>query len=326
MNVLADRHHAGLWESLELLAKRLGWTLYTPKGLLWYSSGVWNFGRYHWGDDRLAQQFLNPDQPDHDPEFPDRKINLISLPEALEIEWDLVIATVEDNQLGFYQFAKEHNARYAVHVGNTNQRIETAFNPLILNASEAPGGVHIGEEFDSDGLFRYCDPVRRLTPEPWVASFVNCFNSMATWPLFEEAKALASDINWSVYGIDGPDGVLKPIARLAGTMAANDWAWHDKEHGDGFGHVLHYWAAIGRPLIGHGHHYAGKNGHRYWRDLETCIDLDKHSVAEAVEIIRTITPEKHAEMCRAIRAEFDRETDWAADAADVAAALAMVPA
>jgi hypothetical protein len=32
VNVLADRHHSGLYHSLQLLAARFGWTLYTPVG------------------------------------------------------------------------------------------------------------------------------------------------------------------------------------------------------------------------------------------------------------------------------------------------------
>lgn len=361
MNVLIDRHHAGLFHSLQLLGDRLGWTVYTPIGQLWWEAEYWNFGRSHWGDDRLAQQFLNPAQfpaipvrhpylntaevlnriahPFADPEFPTRDINLVTLPQAIEMTWDLVIATVEDNQLGFWRFAKEHNARYAVHVGNTNQRVDTAFNPLILNASEVPGGVHIGEEFASDNLFGYREPFMLPSNErpaahpgpPWtphVSSFVNCFTSMATWPLFEEARSLQPDWHWKVYGIDGADGVVKPIDTLAGAMSASDFGWHDKEHGDGYGHVLHYWAAIGRPLVGHASHYAGKNGHRYWRDLETCIDLDRHSIPETLQLIRELSDDglRYRAMCQAIRAEFDAETDWAGDARKVAELLEAVPA
>ncbi len=40
MNVLADRHHAGLYRSLQLLGDRLGWNLYTPVGMDWWDAGV----------------------------------------------------------------------------------------------------------------------------------------------------------------------------------------------------------------------------------------------------------------------------------------------
>jgi hypothetical protein len=316
VNVLCDRHHAGLFHSLQLLGDRLGWTVYTPVGRLWWDAEYWNFGRHHWGDDRLAEQFLNPNQPPADPEFPDRSILTVSLPQAMEMTWDLVIATVEDNQLGFYRFAKERGAKYAVHVGNTNQLVHWNLEPLVLNASEVPGGVHIGEEFDSDGMFGYSEPHRSDSPR--IASFVNCMPQIACYPLLQEAQALLPEAQWRIFGIDGPDGVLKPISDIANTMRSADWAWHDKEHGDGYGVVLHAWASVGRPLIGHASHYFSKTGARYWLDGVTAIDLDQHSIPEAVEMIRTMTPERHREMCRAIRATFDQETDWEADAQRVA--------
>ena len=112
-----------------------------------------------------------------------------------------------------------------------------------------------------------------------------------------------------VYGIDGPDGIVKPLSKSLDIMASVGWGWHDKAHGDGFGHVIHGWAAIGRPLIGHASHYRGKMAERFWVNGETCIDLDRHSIGEAVDIVLSITPERHLEMCRAIRALFD-EIDW----------------
>jgi len=151
------------------------------------------------------------------------------------------------------------------------------------------------------------DPIafRPVTERRTAASFVNCMPFMGRcWDLLQEAQGLGLSVR--VFGIDGREGIVKPNTALVDLMASVGWGWHDKGQGDGYGHVLHTWAAVGRPLVGHASHYAGKMGERFWRDGETCIDLDKHSVAETVEIVRTITPERHAEMCRAIRAEFER--------------------
>jgi hypothetical protein len=105
-------------------------------------------------------------------------------------------------------------------------------------------------------------------------------------------------------------------------MAGSAFGWHDKHQGDGFGHVIHDWAAIGRPIIGHAHHYRGLMAERFWQDGVTAIDLDRHSWNEVAEIIRTMTPEKHREMCEAIRAEFDK-IDWDLEAAAVAELLGI---
>ena len=318
MNWLVDRHHAGLFHSIQLLGDRLGATIYTPTGHAWWDDSIWQFG-LGYGDDRLAQQFLMPELTEtYDPEFPDRLIRGVTLEQARTMDWAVVMAAVQDNQRGFARFAREVGAKYAYHVGNTNQEIAWELEPAVINASEMYGGVKVGEEFDSDGLFGFTPP----TGDRLVSSFVNCMPQIACYPLLTQAQA---SLDIKVYGINGPDGNLKPIGAIAGAMAASDWGWHDKEHGDGYGHILHYWASIGRPLIGHGSHYKPKMGNVFWRDLETCIDLDKHPLEQAIEIVKSIAPADHAAMCRNIRDIFERETDWQADADRVAGMLGLVP-
>jgi hypothetical protein len=306
MNVLADRHHSGLYHSLQLLARRLGWTLYTPIGHEWWDADYWAFGRSTYNDDRLAQQFLmgvpGPDglgvPPDG--EFPDWPIPTVTLATARVMPWAYVIATVPDNEAGFHRFASEVGARFIVQVGNTGQYVDWRLNPLVLSSSEMPiigRGVVYHQEMDP---ITYRPPTEIRT----AASFVNCMPFMGRcWELLREAYALGLPVK--VYGIDGEDGIVKPNTALVDLMAGVGWGWHDKAQGDGFGHVLHTWAAVGRPLVGHASHYAGKMGARFWRDGVTAIDLDQHSVAEAVEMIRSMCPCRHADMSRAIRAEFE---------------------
>jgi hypothetical protein len=319
VNVLVDRHHSGLFHSIQLLGDRLGWEVYTPTGHAWWDEEYWMFGKVY-GDDRLAQQFLLPEVAEsYDDEFPDRLIRGVTLEQAKAMDWGVVMAAVQDNQRGFARFAREKGAKYAYHVGNTNQEIDWELGPNVLNASEMYGGVRVGEEFDSDGLFAFADPT--LVPNRLqVSSFVNCMPQIDCYPLLTDAKR---DLPIAVHGINGPDGNIKPISEIARTMAASGWGWHDKQHGDGYGHVIHYWAAIGRPLIGHGDHYKPKMANVYWRDGETCIDLDKHSFTEAIELVKGISadPDLHAAMCREIRSVFDHETDWSADAERVRALL-----
>jgi hypothetical protein len=90
-------------------------------------------------------------------------------------------------------------------------------------------------------------------------------------------------------------------------MRSYGWAWHDKVTGDGFGHVIHNWAAVGRPLIGHAGHYAGKMAGPLWEDGITCIDLDRHSIAELPELMAQADPSK---MGHAIRDRFDELVDY----------------
>jgi hypothetical protein len=317
VRVLVDRHHAGLYHSVQLLGDRLGWDVYTPVGHAWWDEGYWIFGLTTYDDDRLARQFLSTDGWVNasgdvwwtkDPEFPDRWIHGVTLEDAKRQHWDLVIASLQDNQHGFARFAREHGATFVIQIGNTGQMVDWDLDPLALNSSEMPmvgRGVRYHQPMTP---IAFTEPVDHHSG----ASFVNCMPSMGScWDLLERAR---ESIGVSVFGIDGPEGNVKPFARTIELMAAVGWGWHDKAQGDGFGHVIHSWAAVGRPLVGHASHYEDKVAERFWVDGETCIDLDRHSLAEAIEIITTISPDDHARMCRAIRAKFD-EIDWDAEAA-----------
>lgn len=331
MNVLCDRHHAGLWRSLQLLAGRLGWTLWTPTGSAWWNEGVWNFGRSTYGDDRLARQFLGATGPDE--EFPDVPVNYITLDDARSMPWAYVIASVPDNQGGFAQFAAEAGATYVVQCGNTGQYIDWSLDPIVLNSSEMPllgRGITYHQELDP--VFDIAKSTRDVLPDPTVIrSFVHLMNETHAFPIWNEMRALldtaALTDEWGQHpyhfirhGHEPPaldptwSGNVKPIRRIFDLMLRSGWGFHDKPVGDGFGHVIHGWAASGRPLVGHASHYAGKLGAVFWQDGITAIDLDRHSVPEAVELIREITgTDRHREMGRAMRAVYDR-IDYDAEA------------
>ena len=318
MNVLADRHHGGLFRSLQLLADRMGWTLYAPTGLEWWENWYWNFGRSTYADDRLGRQFLLQEGPD--PEFPNVPISYVTLQDALNMDWDVVIASVPDNEDGFSRFARLKGARYVVQVGNTGQPVDWSLDPVALISSET--------RLQGEGVIYHqeMEPIEFLYPPVLphsAASFVNCMPQMGyCWDLLEKAR---ENLHVLVHGINGPNGIVKPFKTLVGRMHEVGWGWHDKAQGDGFGHVIHSWAAAGRPIIGHASHYAEKLAERFWQDGKTCIDLDRHSVRDAVDIVKTISREEHQAMCRAIRAEFEA-IDYDAEAESIRELLAKVPA
>lgn len=321
MRALLDYHHADLVESLHLLLEdRLGIECYIPVGMGWWERWYWGFGRATWGDDRLAQQFLTRANVERDDAHPQRLHRVIEVEKALGLPWDYVVASVPDNYNGYRAFAEKTGAKLVIQVGNTNQEVAWQYDPLVLNSSEMPirgRGIQYHQEFDLD-VFRYREPQGTRQ----IASFVNCMDRLPCYPDMLAARELLPDFEWRVHGIDGPDGNIKPTARIADLMAEAGWGWHDKVTGDGFGHVIHNWAAVGRPLIGHGSHYAGKVAAPFWEDGVTCIDLDRHSLEEACQMVRDTSAEQHAEMCRAIRARFDACVDYAAEAEQIRALLA----
>jgi hypothetical protein len=336
VRVLVDRHHHALLYGLQLLFEdRLGGTVYTPIGQDWWDAEYWSFGRWtEWRDggppDRLAQQFLNMADwtlapfrdvyTGKDNHHPDRLILGVTLEQARKIQWDYVVATVQDNETGFHRFAQERGAEYVVQVGNTAQMVNWGLDPLALVSSEVPirgRGVLMHQPFDHATTFRYREPTKSRT----IRSFVNCFGSTRCSELYDEVHDLLPGWYFGSHGIDGYSGNVETVAEIADLMAGSAFGWHDKEQGDGFGHVIHQWAAVGRPLIGHGSHYRGRMAESFWQDLVTCIDLDKHPVAEVAEIIRDMTPATHRGMCEAIRAEFDK-IDWDGEAEAIRGLLA----
>lgn len=328
--ILVDRHHAGLLYSLQLLFEdRLGMELYVPVGHDWWDEGYWRFGQV-FGDDRLAQQYLvtegrgwwkeNGLWVTKDVEYPTRKIWGCTLSDARNLDggWDYVMASVQENLPGFDRFAKEVGAKTVYQVGNNNQGIDWGLDPLVLASAKIVmrgRGVTYHQEFHKDTTFHFSDP--SYGSPYWIRSFVNCFNRIPTeWSRFQEFQKLMPAHEFYVHGHDGPDGLIQPAERVATTMAVSGWGYHDKPQGDGFGHVVHYWASVGRPLIGSAQYYSGLLAEHLWEDGVTCVDLSSRSTSAAAEIVREISaePERHAEMCRAIRKRLDDLVDFDAEA------------
>lgn len=324
-----------------LFEGRLGLEVWTPMGHEWWDEGIWRFGEC-FGDDRLARQYLLPDARHlersdgswitYDTAHPNVPIRCTSLRRARAMrDWRFVVATVQENQPGFRRFADEQGAGYVVQVGNTGQRIQWDLDPAVISSSEMPilgRGVVARQEFDSgpDGAFGFLEPHR--ADRSTVRSFVNLLHRIPqAWADFSAAeRALASDgFSFHEHGHEGRDGIVQPTAGIARLMAASGWGWHDKPVGDGFGHVVHGWAAVGRPLVGHSEYYRGKLAEPFWDDLVTCIDLSARSIDQAIDLMREISedPARHAQMCRAIRARFDGAVDYDTDEARIRTLLGL---
>lgn len=327
MRALVDQHQADLFYAMQLLLEdRCGIEVYAPIGYEWFDRGYWRFGAQHLGR-QLADQFLGIDAKydphgDHwatfDPAHPERELRCVTLDQFRALGgWTHIVATVQDNQAGFAALAAEVGAKYVLQVGNTRQDVDWTLDPLAVVSSEVPivgRGVRIHQPFDHATTFRYRDPAEA---QPVISSFVNLMPRLDEWP---DTAALLARLPFvsRIYGIDGPDGNLHPVDEIAERMARSAFGLHVKVTGDGFGHVLHNWAAVGRPLVGRGRYYAGQLGSRFWQDGVTSFDMDLHTPDELAASIRETWNDRprYEAMCRAIRAEFDL-IDWEAEAGAV---------
>lgn len=290
MKILADYHHSALWQSLTLLFEgRLGHELYHPWGLEGWFPEYWKIAEPYKNDPSTAKQFLEGALP-NDGTKPIQKARSVAFSEFRDTKFDVIVATYYPH-IDVYRdlIAKfQPQAKLIVHYGN-----DWPFHPATKNllASTAPfsvppstNAVFYHQEFDTS---LFCPTMGSLKNQ--VTSFSN---ALPTNPLFEqdwkdyqEFKSLC-DLECKSYGGSCEDGSLAYPLEVAQEMKQSMWGFHLKTGGDGFGHVIHNWAAVGRPLIFRGSQYKGKLAEPFLRHKVTGIDLDEMSVLSAVGFIR----------------------------------------
>lgn len=345
MNVLLDFHHHALAESYALtLADRFGWDLYFPAGMEWFDAGIWQFEK-EWHGDRVARQYLegiwdNP-VPSHgaivqpDKRHPNRYLQGVSLGLARDMEWDVVISSLPHNDDGYHRFAEQHSATFGVQVGNDLQHSRWDLAEFVLASSTIPGfgPQYIGQRFAYMGkpavMYHQefsLDIFSERPPAPGniVASFVNCFPETYTYPAFVGvSQRYAEEFDFRVYGAYGSApaddlaaGDISWVPDIADEMAKARMGWHSKIWSDGFGHVIHDWFAIGRPVIGHRRYYADKIAGPLWDEGKTAFDIDTLGEHGTLDVMRRLRDDDdfHASVCEASAARFREVVDFDAEA------------
>jgi len=336
MRVLADHHHASLWESLAMLfCDRFGWELYRPYGMDWWDAGVWQYERHMphgegvarqylqaWGDDRDMGGWYERD----DAMYPGRVHRLVTMEQARALRPDIVLATLTENEPGWHAFAREVGAKYGIQVGNqgTANRydlIDFALFSTVRDLYPWVPYVTYRQEFSlAEYHFEY-PPAERDYVGTWVQALPE--------DRLEYARFLAlardlPDVRLRYHGHVGPvddywGGNVTTSAELAALMRKAGVGLHCKTWSDGYGHVLHNLAACGKPLVGTGTYYADKLGGPLWVEGETSFDVQAHSHAETVAFIRRLVQddELHERMSRAMAARFAEVVDFDAEAEQI---------
>lgn len=346
MRVLADFHHHALAESLaQLFEDRYGAELFFPAGMEWFDADLWQFERA-WHGDRVARQYLegiwHGSREDYiyrsDPRHPGRTLKGIRLGAARERSWDLVISSLPANDPGFAAFAEATGARFGVQVGNNHQQSRLDLASFILASSTLPGieaetahPSRWGKPFEFHGVpcvvyhqsfdlevFRAGRPEEAIPRT--VSSFVNCFPETPIYPGFLDlARRWADEATWQVYGSYGsaaPDelaaGDISWVPEVADAMRRTRIAWHSKYWGDGFGHVIHNWFAVGRPVIGSMRYYRDKLAGPLFVEGVTSWDVDLYGEEELLAILRRLRDDEelYARACEASAARFREVVDF----------------
>jgi hypothetical protein len=282
----------------------------------WFDQGYWNHERA-WHGDAIARQYLEPWGSDTDLRYDpghDRYQKLVTLQKARDLRPDIVISTLAHNHEGFARFASEVGAVFGLQLGNVRfspidmaeDRWDLAKFGLVSSILPAP--VHkphvvYHQEFSLTDF--HPEPVEPHSPLR-IASFVQCFaENERTYALFTEAADLSPAFDWRVYGAYGS----KPLDRFAAgnidhctdigpTMRQQDIAWHGKQWSDGFGHVIHNWFSVGRPVIGYESYYRDQLAGPLWQEGITSFDITGKTAHEVGNLLSELQrePERIVEM------------------------------
>jgi hypothetical protein len=264
--------------------------------------------------------------------------NLVDLVHARDLKPDIVISSLAHNHEGFARFASEVGATFGLQVGNVRfseqdmaeDRWDLAAFGLVSGLMPVePPKPHVvyHQEFSLDD-FRPSPPPRLGLV---VASFVQCYpQDSGSYAYWTRAAEMAPQHEWRVYGAYGEApldrfaaGNLDRCGAVGDAMRASDVAWHAKRWSDGFGHVIHNWFSVGRPLIGFRKYYADQLAGRLWVEGETAWDIESNDIPSLLQRFRD-DEDFHLRACEAAAKRFRQVVDFDEEEQAIRALFAQV--
>ena len=352
--VFVDFHHSSLLKSFILLfERRFGGKVFRPIGMTWHERGFWNV----YDHPETAEQFLGMDQlyipPDGTPplnrieqtmndfytckdvEGNENETNkAITFEQFLTKQIDIVIATLPQHVVPYRRLIQEYkpNAKLIVQLGNRWGPSHQHNERNILDSTRMPEHTGLNyqfyhQEFDTN---IFCpqnwvklgigfDHPGIKTPEKAIYSFMNVLQSTEEFDLFRSVEQQMRVNMWDFksYGGQCRDGCITGNKALAEKMRQARFIWHLK-HGDGYGHIIHNAAAVGRPLIINRKWYQGSTAEALLIDGETCIDVDGLGIQQILEKINYYSDEKQYRlMCQKVYANFKKVVDFDKEADEI---------
>lgn len=292
MNILADFHHADLWWSLQLLANRLGATLYRPYGLSWYDQGYFKLYRNLRAKDPerwIAKQYLVDTLFDHAGPYRGGReqyngcqdypwFNCLTLEEAKNIQIDIIICSVNENEPYFAKLKEFYpNAKFIRQVGNDlDVNIDSNLYPNLLASATAPYNAFQGhkvlyrQEWDMS-LFQPTLPINFKN----IWSFQNDIEQFEdTWEFWTDLKHKLRDYDFKSFGVGNEQGKIYPKRELYKKMSESTFGFQSKGPWEGYGFTIHNSIWLGRPMIIKFSDYKGKMAEPLLIKDETYLEMD----------------------------------------------------
>jgi glycosyltransferase involved in cell wall biosynthesis len=139
------------------------------------------------------------------------------------------------------------------------------------------------------------------------------------WKDFKDIEeSLSNDMELKSYGGQCRDGNMNGAMELSESMNNDDFIFHVKDHGDGYGHIIYNAYACGKPTIIRSSLYKDQLASELFNDKNS-IDLDKISIQDASEHIKYILKNKEIwkEMSLNAYNSFIQNVNFAEDAEKV---------
>lgn len=346
MKILVDFHHNSLLRSLVLLFEnRLGASVYRPVGMDWYYEGYWAI------NDQLetAKQFLDfetqifadntpalnivQDHKDgvyklYDPGHKSHHKGIL-LESFKSQEFDYVIASIPQHIHIFQNLIDrfQPKAKLIVQIGNNWH--SSIFHGMNVMASVKPGTlsnanvVYYHQEFDTN-IFK---PKNHSVTKS-ISSYINILQNMPNgWKDFTllENLLMEDGVAFRSYGGQCRDGNKAGAQEVADSMSNDDFVFHVKDNGDGYGHIIYNAYACGKPVILRRSDYSGQLAEELINDNNS-IDLDRVSHKDCADMIRRfyLEPEKINTMSLNAYQSFIDNVDFAHDAENVGRWIANI--
>lgn len=345
-NVFSDMHHASLLNSLIMLFEgRLEGHLFRPIGREWHEKGFWHVfdhpatvaqyldigGATPDGSPPLNEIFGVGTTDDGSGEYAvyncfdieaDRTNKAITFQSFMKAKIDFVIATLPQHIEPFRRLCDRHkdHPKLIFQIGNEwNAGAHQNMIDGIMSSARVylpPGipSVIYHQEFDLSVFARA--GIETGIESRRITSFVNCFDVADIfthdWHQFEEIEHLMSPTyEFRAYGGQCRDGSANGSEDLAARIRDAKFIWHVKKGGDGYGHILHNAAAMGRPLIVKMEYYMGKLGSDLLIPDVTCIAIDGLSNEQIKAKIRYFSvPERYGRMSENLYNTFKEVVDF----------------
>lgn len=304
MNLFTDFHHNSLLRATVLLFEnRLGINVYRPIGLDWFTEGYWAINN----SIDTAKQFLDIESSFVADKTP--ALNMVSgiedqiykiydpgnasshkaitLESFKSMQFDYVLASIPAHIPLYQELIKKYqpSAKLIVQIGNNwPLNILHGFNVLASVKKDSLSGcnaVYYHQEFDTS-IFNPSSPAYSRK----ISSYINILQNMPYgWNDFIKLEIMLDGIaTVKSYGGQCRDGNKEGPITLSSSMQNDDFIFHVKDGGDGYGHILYNSYASARPVITRSYFYKDCLGSELLND-KSSIDLDKMSLEEAAQKI-----------------------------------------